>query len=108
MDSKLSLRCTSILSVAFLTIPVFLLGAWIYAFQTNQQLSQAGKVQAFNSSLPGFIANNLAIIGIVTALLAMILASVALRRSKSALRIVNIITFTLAGLMIAWQVFGLM
>lgn len=108
MIIKLSLRSTSLLSIIFLTIPVLLIGAWIYTFQNNPHLPQAEKVHVFHIYLPGFMSNNTSIIGIGTALLAMILASISLRRSKSGLRVLNIITFTLAGLLIAFQVFGLL
>lgn len=98
----------SVLGLLLLLIPIAIWAIWINTFQDNKNLSQAEKVEVFQSNLPSWIATNPMQLGLLACAASFILAMICIRNSRSGLKVINVTTLIASTLLLALHVFSMM
>ena len=99
-----------LLSILFLFVPITILGLWIYVFNNNPNASQLETVKIDNSYLPKFLHSgfNLALIVLISSLIAIVFAARSMTKTSSILKIISIIIIIAASLTMLLQLFSMM
>jgi uncharacterized membrane-anchored protein len=101
---------TLLLSVLFLIIPAIIFGLWIYVFENYFNEPQSEKVKIYNSYFPAFMRNSfsIAIVVLISSLLAIVFASISLKKSSAVIKVIGVIIIIVASLFLLLQGFSMM
>ena len=107
-SNQFILKTLTFVSLIFLSIPLFIYGLWIQAF--NLGTCQSERVTIFNSYFPDFLHGrwDITYLNIVFCILAIILSSFCLKLPQKLWKVLNIIILIFSCLLLLLNLFSLM